>query len=138
MPIRTYEEENILREVLGRLDSLPESATLQEIEAVETLLESSSSVPLAEAELLSVLDKLRALTHQKRTLVFRRTVGRRLAAARRAAQVTIQDVADRLRLTPAELRLIESGKQTPGFLEAARLAELYDISLDDIVGGSLE
>lgn len=59
-----------------------------------------------------------------------RRIGARLELARVNAGLSLAGAADLARLTRAELQLIESGRRGPLFYEAARLADLYGVSLD--------
>lgn len=62
-----------------------------------------------------------------------RQLGRALAQRRSALAVSAQDVATRADLSVDALRSLESGRvATPAFLTVARLADVLDVSLDEM------
>ena len=64
-----------------------------------------------------------------------RGLGKRLAAQRKAKQLSGQELAGRARLSVDTVRSIESGRiSNPGILTVARLARVLEASLDDLAG----
>jgi transcriptional regulator with XRE-family HTH domain len=62
----------------------------------------------------------------------------RLRQLRRRAGLTIYDVAEKLRLSPPSVSRMECGKVGMSVATARRLAGLYGVTVDDIVGGPLK
>jgi transcriptional regulator with XRE-family HTH domain len=58
----------------------------------------------------------------------------RLRAAREAARLTQRDVAARLGIHQPSVVVIESGKRAVTALELARMARLYGVSADTLLG----
>ena len=58
----------------------------------------------------------------------------RLAQARRKAGLTQRDVAARLGIHQPSVVVIENGKRAVTALELARLARLYGVSVDALLG----
>lgn len=61
-------------------------------------------------------------------------LGARLRAAREAARLTQRDVAARLGIHQPSVVVIENGKRAVTALELARLARLYGVSTDTLLG----
>lgn len=63
-----------------------------------------------------------------------RELGNRLAQARHAAQLSQQDAAEHCMVSADTLSRWERGKNEPGSLQIARLAEVYGVSADWVLG----
>ena len=59
-------------------------------------------------------------------------LGRRLRQAREKSRLTTQDVADKTLISVERLDALEAGAEEPYIDEAADLARLYGISIDDL------
>jgi ribosome-binding protein aMBF1 (putative translation factor) len=131
--MRTEQQTRDFLQLMQRLNSQVGVPTPRDLEEIEHLLELTEDVPLSADELTQMRNKVVEIHSRWDVEVFRREVGRRLADARQGAGFSVHEVANRYRLTPAELQLIEDGTQPLSFLEAAQLADLYDVSLDGLV-----
>jgi transcriptional regulator with XRE-family HTH domain len=65
----------------------------------------------------------------------RRTIGRRLREARRAVDLTQQEVAAELQQTRQTISSWEQGRTQPDLILLSRLATLYSISTDRLLMG---
>ncbi len=58
----------------------------------------------------------------------------RLNALRRENNLTLQDVADYLSVNKATISYYEQGKRVPSFNKLVKLGELFNVSLDYLLG----
>jgi len=64
-------------------------------------------------------------------------IGRRLRAARKALDLTLEAVAPEVPLSVSQLSRIESGKREARAHEVQRLADIYGISFSELMDGTL-
>jgi ribosome-binding protein aMBF1 (putative translation factor) len=133
--MRTEHETMLIQKLMARLNSQVGVPNASDLEEIEHLLEVTGDIPVSEDELRALYVKVREIHGRRDEPAFLREVGRRLAKGRRAAGFKPREIADRLQLTPGELKLIETGRQAATFHECVRLAELFDLSLDGLVEG---
>ena len=131
---RSEFETWLVQKLLQRLDAQVGVPSAQDELEIDLLMDAVRDVPLAVEEVLALRGKYREIRARTDPEAFHRTVGARLVWARGEAGLTLRDAAARLRLTPAELKSIESGILQPTLREAAGMAQLYDVSLDDLTG----
>lgn len=63
------------------------------------------------------------------------TLGRRLNALRKQRRLTLAQVADAAGIAPSQLSLIENGKREARLATVQKLAQLYGVSLNDVLRG---
>ena len=65
---------------------------------------------------------------------FARLIGDNLKVLRGYSTLSIRDVAEGCEFTPAQLSNYENGKTIPSLLAAIAIADMFDVSLDYLVG----
>jgi biotin operon repressor len=113
--MRTEQQTKDFQQLMHRLNSQVGVPTPKDLEEIERLLALTEDIPVSGDELTQMRNKVVEIHSRWDVEGFRREVGRRLADARKAAGFSVHEVANRYRLTPAELQLIEDGKHALTF-----------------------
>ena len=64
------------------------------------------------------------------------TIGERIAALRRAAGLSQEQLAEKINVSRQTVSKWESGQSTPDLPKLLALAEVYSLSLDELVGNT--
>lgn len=67
---------------------------------------------------------------------FRKNFSERLAAMRKAHNISMAALGNHLSITDEAVRLMERGKRSPSFEVLCALADYFDVSIDYLVGRS--
>ncbi|MCH5279713.1 MAG: helix-turn-helix transcriptional regulator [Christensenellaceae bacterium] len=67
---------------------------------------------------------------------FRKNFSERLAAMRKAHNISMAALGDYLSITDEAVRLMERGKRSPSFEVLCALADYFNVSIDYLVGRS--
>lgn len=105
------------------------------VEHFESRLDASTAEAAAIAsERPEMNERAGALIAKDRTLGLdaRREIGRRIRAARRAADITQVDLAARLHISQSAIAQWERGKNTPAGIHRARLSEMLGLTFEEL------
>lgn len=85
-----------------------------------------------------MIESLRDNRKAKECVGLREVMGARLAAARRKRRLTLREVADEAGISISFLCDLENGRSSPSIETVAKLAHLYSVSTDYILGRTNE
>ncbi len=77
--------------------------------------------------------RLRSELEGRSGMDFRKELGRRIAAARKAAGMTQRDVADALHVSCACVSYYETGSRMPNPMVIRDISYLFDVMVDDLI-----
>lgn len=143
---RVYEDGHLLyighsARVLGRLAEHEATkawwkrVTHVTVEHFDSRIDASTAEAAAiEAERPEMNERAGALIAKDRQVGVdvRRIIGKRIRAARRAADITQVDLASRLHITQSSIAQWERGKNVPAAIHRARLAEILGLTFEEL------